>query len=76
VAQDYDVTGVTYSTSSEPDGSYIPIVEVSYTTKTTPAVQGTVTVPAALVPEPRKYAEAVKAAIEAEVAGHKAVLAL
>ena len=76
MAQDYDVTGVTYSTAREPDGSYVPVVEVSYSTTTTPVVQGTVTVPAAIVGEPRKYAEAVKAAIEAEVAGHKAVLAL
>ena len=76
MAETYDVTGIQYSTARNSDGSYTPVVEVSYTTKTTPPVSGTVQVDASIVKDKAKYAAAVASAIEAETSGHTAVLGL
>lgn len=76
MAETYHVTGVHYSQLVQADGSYAPSIEVSYETKTTPVVHGTVVLPAGITSDKAGYVRAVKDAIEAQVAGHVAVLGL
>lgn len=72
----YTVTGITYGTEQQSSGSWIPTVNVAYTTQTTPPVSGVVTLDASIVKDKVKYAQAVAAAIQDEADGHAAVLGL
>ena len=76
MAEAYKVTGISYSSERGSDGEYAPVVEVRYETKTTPVVHGSVTLPAGVTSDKAGYVKAVKDAIEAQVAGHSAVLGL
>ena len=76
MAEAYKVTGVHYSTQMAADGHYEPTIEVSYETRTSPVVHGTVVLPAGITSDKAGYVRAVKEAIETQVAGHAAVLGL
>ncbi len=76
MAEAYKVTGVHYGSAVQGDGSYAPTIEVSYETKTTPVVHGTVILPAGITSDKAGYVRAVREAIETQVAGHAAVLGL
>ena len=76
MAADYTVTGVSRGEEQDASGAWRPTIIVAYVTKTTPPISGEVTVPASLARDKVKYAQTVSADIQAEVDGHKAVLAL
>ena len=76
MAETYEITGQTMSEQRQADGSYSPVVEVGYKTKTDPPVVGTVTVPQSLLKDKVAYVEAVKSAVETAVDGHTAVASL
>ena len=76
MAADYTVTGVSRGEEQTAAGAWQPTIVVAYVTKTSPPISGEVTVPASLARDKVKYAAEVAAAIQAEVDGHKAVLAL
>ena len=76
MAKDYSITGQTMGTERQPDGTYEPVVEVSYRTNGTPPVLGTVAVPQSLLKDRARYAETVRAAVEEAVGAHTAVAEL
>ena len=76
MARDYTVTGQQFTAEQDASGNYQKVIKVTYQTKGTPPVTGSVTVPATLVRDKVKYHEAVKALIEAAVASHAAVAEL
>jgi hypothetical protein len=69
----YAITGQTYTDERQPDGTYLPVVEVAFTTTGSPPVKGVVTVPRALLATPADYADAVRIAVGNAVASHAAV---
>lgn len=72
----YKVTAITQTSMRGPDGGLVPAYEVSYETTSSRPVTGSVVVPASLAADRVAYSTAVKQAIEAEVAGHAAVMSL
>jgi len=76
MGKDYEVTGQHYTTKMEPDGTVEPVVEIAFTTTTSPPVSGSVSVPQSLLKDKARYAETVKAAIDEAVGGHQAVAIL
>jgi hypothetical protein len=76
MAQGYQVTKITHTTAPNAAGDHEAAYEVHYTTKTKPPVSGSVTVPASLASDREAYTSTVKAKIDAETAGHAAVLSL
>lgn len=76
MAATWTVTGQTYSDERQTDGTYMPVVEVSFVTTGDPPVRGTVAVPRALLATPADYADAVRIAIGNAVAAHDAVARL
>ena len=71
-AQGYRVTTQREADEYQPDGTYMPVIEVGYQTTAEPPVHGTVSVPRSIADDPQSYADAVKVAIEARVAAHHA----
>ena len=76
MADKFTVTGITRGEARQPDGSYVPTVEVHYVTKTTPPIAGVVSMPADAMRDVARYKAAVAEAIHKEVAAHEAVLSL
>lgn len=76
MADGYKVTRQTEGDELQPDGTYLPVIEVAFTTTSSPPVSGTVAVPKALASSPANFADAVRIAIESRVAAHGAVAAL
>ena len=76
MADKYSITGQTYENVRQPDGTYLPMVTVKFTTKTDPPVAGSVSVPQSLLRDKVKYAETVGAEIEQAVGAHEAVAGL
>ena len=76
MADKFTVTGITRGEARQPDGSYVPTVEVHYVTKSDPPIAGVVTMPASAMSDPIRYKADVAAAIAKEVAAHEAVLGL
>lgn len=76
MAEGYNVTGQTYESERQVDGSYLPVVVVSFTTTGTPPVAGSVTVPRSLLTDKAAYAAKVQALIEQAVSAHNAVASL
>lgn len=76
MAEGYVITGQKKVTEQRSDGTYKPVIEVGYQTTGEPMVVGSVTVPAHLLKDKVAYVEAVKEAVEAEVASHNAVAGL
>lgn len=75
MASDYEITAITPTDVAKASGGYEAAYEYHYTTMTTPPITGTVTVPKTNMADANGYAAEVHAAIEAEVAAHKATLA-
>ncbi len=76
MATQYTITGQTYEDERQPDGTYMPVVEIAFTTTGTPPVKGTVAVPRALLATPAYFADAVRIAVGNAVQAHAAVQAL
>jgi len=76
VSEHYTVTSQSYSAERQEDGSYEPSVDVGFRTKTTPPVDGTVSVPRSLMSDAPAYAAAVHAKIMEAVRAHAAAAAL
>ena len=73
MAPGYSVTSQTEADEYQADGTYLPVIEVGFTTNGDPPVRGTVSVPKSIAADPSSFADAVKMAIEARVAAHAAV---
>ncbi len=73
MTQGYTVTSQAEDDEYQPDGTYLPVIKVGFSTTSTPPVHGTVSVPRAIAADPKSFADAVKMAIEARVAAHHAV---
>jgi hypothetical protein len=73
MADTFTVTGQKHENVRQPDGTVMPSVVISYATKSDPPINGTVSVPQALLADKAKYVDTVSAAITQAVAAHDAV---
>lgn len=76
MAEHYEVTGQALGAERQADGSYEPTLDVTYRTKATPPVIGTVSVPRSLMSDPTALKATVHAKVMEAVHAHAAVASL